>query len=123
MPCRMTLLLALAACVAPPAAAQDSLPPASYLVTARRLIDGTSDAPRDNVAVLVAGNRIVAVGAAAELRRRALLDQAGSLGVVAPGAFADLVAVQGDPLEDVSELERVFFVMKDGVVYKGPGSR
>jgi imidazolonepropionase-like amidohydrolase len=39
------------------------------------------------------------------------------LGVVAPGAFADLVAVAGDPLQDVTELERVRFVMKGGVTY------
>jgi imidazolonepropionase-like amidohydrolase len=64
------LLVTATACVALPVAAQDSVPPRSYLITARRLIDGTSDAPRDNVAVLVQGNRIVAVGAAADLRRR-----------------------------------------------------
>jgi imidazolonepropionase-like amidohydrolase len=38
--------------------------------------------------------------------------------VVAPGAYADLVAVSGDPLKDVNELKRVKFVMKDGTVYK-----
>ncbi len=39
------------------------------------------------------------------------------LGIVAPGAFADLVAVAGDPLKDVAELGRVRFVMKGGVTY------
>ena len=43
----------------------------------------------------------------------------GKFGVVEPGAFADLVAVAGDPLADVTELERVTFVMKGGVVEKG----
>lgn len=45
-----------------------------------------------------------------------LLGEAG-LGVVAPGAYADLVAVAGDPLKDITELERVRFVMKGGVTY------
>ncbi len=38
--------------------------------------------------------------------------------MIAPGAFADIIAVDGDPLKDVTELERVKFVMKGGVVYK-----
>ena len=40
------------------------------------------------------------------------------VGRVAPGYFADLIAVTGDPLADVSELERVGWVMKGGAVYK-----
>ncbi len=42
------------------------------------------------------------------------------LGVVAAGAYADLVAVAGDPLKDVTELSRVRFVMKGGVTYLSP---
>ena len=47
-----------------------------------------------------------------------LLGRSGELGVVAPGAYADLIAVAGDPLADVNELKNVGFVMKDGVVFK-----
>jgi len=43
------------------------------------------------------------------------------VGRVAPGRYADLIAVAGDPLADVSELERVRWVMKGGVVYKDDG--
>jgi imidazolonepropionase-like amidohydrolase len=42
------------------------------------------------------------------------------LGAVVPGAYADLVAVAGDPLKDIAELERVRFVMKAGVTYLSP---
>ncbi len=42
------------------------------------------------------------------------------VGVIAAGKHADLVAVAGDPLKDITELERVTFVMKGGAVIKGP---
>ena len=48
-----------------------------------------------------------------------MLGKTGELGVIAPGAYADIVAVRGDPLKDMDELGRVSFVMKDGVVFKG----
>ena len=47
-----------------------------------------------------------------------LLRASGDLGSVEPGKFADLVAVAGDPLEDISVLEDVPFVMKGGEVVK-----
>jgi imidazolonepropionase-like amidohydrolase len=47
-----------------------------------------------------------------------MLDMKGEIGVVAPGAFADIVAVSGDPLKDVGILEHVRFVMKDGAIFK-----
>jgi len=47
-----------------------------------------------------------------------LLDEKGELGVLAAGAYADIVAVSGDPLQDVKELENVRFVMKNGTVFK-----
>jgi len=48
----------------------------------------------------------------------ALLGQEANLGAVEPGRYADVVAVTGDPLADIAELERVTFVMKGGTVYK-----
>ena len=51
-----------------------------------------------------------------------LLNRAGELGVIAPGARADLIAVDGDPLADISLLdgqgEHLTHIMKDGVFYK-----
>jgi imidazolonepropionase-like amidohydrolase len=47
-----------------------------------------------------------------------LLGWSESVGTLAPGRYADIVAVDGDPLKDITELERVTFVMKGGVVYR-----
>jgi imidazolonepropionase-like amidohydrolase len=51
-------------------------------------------------------------------RAAAMLEMEGKIGVVAPGAFADIIAVNGDPLSDIKVLENVQFVMKDGKVFK-----
>ncbi|PYX39359.1 MAG: hypothetical protein DMG81_09505 [Acidobacteria bacterium] len=51
-------------------------------------------------------------------RAAEMLDSSGQVGVLASGAFADVIAVPGDPLKDVKELENVQFVMKDGRVFK-----
>jgi imidazolonepropionase-like amidohydrolase len=47
-----------------------------------------------------------------------LLGWSDRVGAIAPGRYADLIAVDGDPLADLTELERVRFVMKGGVVVK-----
>jgi imidazolonepropionase-like amidohydrolase len=51
-------------------------------------------------------------------RAAVMLDMEGKIGVVAPGALADVIAVSGDPLQDVKALENVEFVMKDGQVFR-----
>jgi imidazolonepropionase-like amidohydrolase len=56
----------------------------------------------------------------ATTRSAELLGMQGKLGVIAPGAFADIIAVDGDPTKDVKVLANVKFVMKDGVVYSTP---
>ncbi|HWD59304.1 MAG TPA: hypothetical protein VG308_13540 [Stellaceae bacterium] len=51
-----------------------------------------------------------------------MLNRAGELGVIAPGARADLIAVDGDPLRDIALLdgqgEHLSVIMKDGVLHK-----
>ena len=48
-----------------------------------------------------------------------LMGWTGDVGSVEAGKFADLIAVAGDPLRDITQLERVTWVMKGGIVYKG----
>jgi len=51
-------------------------------------------------------------------RAAVMLDMEGKIGVVAPGAFADVIAVKGDPLHEIKALQDVEFVMKDGQVFR-----
>jgi imidazolonepropionase-like amidohydrolase len=46
------------------------------------------------------------------------LDIQATTGSIAKGKFADIIAVKGDPLEDITVLEKVGFVMKEGKIYK-----
>lgn len=55
---------------------------------------------------------------AATSRAADMLDMKGEIGAVTPGAYADVIAVSGDPLRDVTELQRVQFVMHNGTVFK-----
>jgi imidazolonepropionase-like amidohydrolase len=54
----------------------------------------------------------------ATVNAASLLGRSESLGSIEAGKLADIVAVSGDPLADITELQRVKFVMKNGVVYK-----
>jgi imidazolonepropionase-like amidohydrolase len=54
----------------------------------------------------------------ATARAAEMLDMSGQIGVVSAGAYADVIAVEQDPLQNIEELGRVKFVMKDGVVFK-----
>jgi imidazolonepropionase-like amidohydrolase len=51
-----------------------------------------------------------------------LLNQGGSLGIIAPGAYADLLIVDGDPLSDLAVMtdpqRNLKLIMKGGVIYK-----
>ena len=46
-----------------------------------------------------------------------LLNQQANIGSLEAGKFADIIAVPGDPLQDIAVIEKVSFVMKDGKVY------
>jgi imidazolonepropionase-like amidohydrolase len=49
-----------------------------------------------------------------------LLGMQNDVGSVAQGKFADIVAVKGDPLKDLTLLQKLDFVMKGGEVFKSP---
>ena len=55
---------------------------------------------------------------AATVNASELLSWQDKVGALEPGHYADVIAVEGDPLKDITELQRVKFVMKDGKVIK-----
>jgi imidazolonepropionase-like amidohydrolase len=75
---------------------------------AEEFIDRVRDGGMDPMAAMVGANSL-----GAEAMR--LGDQIGS---IAPGLQADIIALDGDPLKDITAVRRVVFVMKGGVVYK-----
>lgn len=54
-------------------------------------------------------------------RAAEMLDEAGQIGALVPGAYADVIAVAEDPTHDIRQLGNVQFVMKDGKVFKNEG--
>ena len=75
---------------------------------AEEFIDRVRDCGVDPMAAMVSANSL---GAEA-------LGMADRIGSIAPGLQADIIAVDGDPLKDITTVRRVVFVMKGGVVYK-----
>jgi imidazolonepropionase-like amidohydrolase len=73
---------------------------------------------REFVLMVKYGMEPLAVLQADLLNGAKLLDWAGQIGSLEPGYFADVIAVAGDPLQDIGALTNVSFVMKSGVVYK-----
>jgi imidazolonepropionase-like amidohydrolase len=55
---------------------------------------------------------------AATVNGAELLGLSDQIGTIKPGKFADIIAVEGDPLRDINVMEKVVFVMKDGVIIK-----
>ena len=71
-------------------------------------VERVRDAGVDPMSEMVSAN---AIGAAA-------LDLGDQIGSISPGLQADIIALDGDPLKDITAVRRVVFVMKGGVVYK-----
>jgi imidazolonepropionase-like amidohydrolase len=77
---------------------------------AEEFIDRVRDGGVDPMTALVSANALAA-------EAMGLADQIGS---IAPGLQADIIALDGDPLKDITAVRRVVFVMKGGVVYRTP---
>jgi imidazolonepropionase-like amidohydrolase len=75
---------------------------------AEEFIDRVRDCGVDPMAAMVSANSLGAEAAG----------MAGQIGAIAPGLQADIIALDGDPLQDITAVRRVLFVMKGGIVYK-----
>jgi imidazolonepropionase-like amidohydrolase len=75
---------------------------------AEELIDRVRDGGQDPMAALVSANSLAAES----------MNLQNEIGSIAPGLEADIIALDGDPLEDITAVRRIVFVMKGGVVYK-----
>jgi imidazolonepropionase-like amidohydrolase len=75
---------------------------------AEEFIDRVRDCGVDPMAAMISANSL---GAEA-------MGLSGQIGSIAPGMQADIIALDGDPLQDITAVRRVVFVMKAGVVYK-----
>src|SRR5712691_2584280 len=75
---------------------------------AEEFIDRVRDCGMDPMAAMISANSL---GAEA-------LGMANQIGSIAPGLQADMIALDGDPLKDITAVRRVVFVMKGGIVYK-----
>jgi imidazolonepropionase-like amidohydrolase len=73
---------------------------------------------REFVLMVKYGMSPLAAIQAGTLHGAKLLGWEGQIGALKAGSFADVIAVAGNPLEDIGALERVTFVMKGGVVYR-----
>ena len=75
---------------------------------AEEFIDRVRDAHADPMAAMVSANSLAAEA----------LGMADQIGSIASGLEADIIAIDGDPIKDITAVRRVVFVMKGGVVYK-----
>ena len=79
---------------------------------AEEFIDRVLDCGADPLAAMVSANSLNAEA----------IGLAGQIGSIVPGMQADIIALDGDPLKDITAVRRVVFVMKAGVVYKNVSS-
>jgi imidazolonepropionase-like amidohydrolase len=80
---------------------------------AEEFIDRVRDCGVDPMSAMVSANSLAAQA----------LGMSNQIGSIAPGLEADIIALDGDPLKDITAVRRVVFVMKGGIVYKNDARR
>lgn len=75
---------------------------------AEEFIDRVRDGGAEPMAAMVSANSLAAEA----------LGMSNQIGSIAPGLEADIIALEGDPIKDITAVRRVVFVMKGGIVYK-----
>ena len=74
--------------------------------------------PKEVEALVRGGMTTLQALQAATINGAALLNWSDRIGAIEPGKFADIIAIDGDPVQDINAIEKVVFVMKDGVTFK-----
>src|SRR6478672_11176012 len=74
--------------------------------------------PKEVEALVSGGMTPLQALQAATINGAALLNWSDRIGTIEPGKFADIIAIDGDPVQDINAIEKVVFVMKDGVTFK-----
>ena len=74
--------------------------------------------PKEVEALVRGGMTTLQALQAATMNGAALLNWSDSFGTIEPGKFADIIAIDGDPIQNINAIEKVVFVMKDGVTFK-----
>jgi imidazolonepropionase-like amidohydrolase len=74
--------------------------------------------PKEVEALVRGGMTTLQALQSATMNGAALLNWSDRIGTIEPGKFADIIAIDGDPIQNINAIEKVVFVMKDGVTFK-----
>ena len=90
----------------------------AHLKVAVGIDDEPQYLPKEVEALVRGGMTPLQALQAATIRGAELLNWSDRIGTIEPGRLADIIAIDGDPTQDINAIEKVVFVMKDGAVFK-----
>ena len=90
----------------------------AHLKIAVGLDDSPEHLPKEVEALVRGGMTPLQALQAATISGAELLNWSDRIGTIEAGKFADIIAIDGDPIKDINAIEKVIFVMKDGVIFK-----